>query len=48
MFLPPIIIILAASNAGYGWALEKRANIAVPLILQIISESCTDESMERC
>ncbi|XP_006453741.1 hypothetical protein AGABI2DRAFT_39845, partial [Agaricus bisporus var. bisporus H97] len=36
VLLPPMIIILAACTAGYGWALEKRVNIACPLILQII------------
>lgn len=34
----PLVIVLAAATAGYGWALEKHANIAGPLILQIISE----------
>lgn len=36
--MPPLVIVLAAATAGYGWALEKHANIAGPLILQIISE----------
>ncbi|KXN88757.1 Quinidine resistance protein 1 [Leucoagaricus sp. SymC.cos] len=35
-FVPVLIVLLAASTAGYGWAIEKRANIAGPLILQII------------
>lgn len=29
--------LFSASSVGYGWALEKSAPIAVPLILQIIS-----------
>lgn len=36
--MPPLVILLAAATAGYGWAVEKHANIAGPLILHIISE----------
>lgn len=36
--IPPLVILLAAASAGYGWAVEKHANIAGPLILHIISE----------
>ncbi|KAF5352633.1 hypothetical protein D9756_005998 [Leucocoprinus leucothites] len=35
-FMPLLIVLLAAATAGYGWAIEKHANIAGPLILQII------------
>ncbi|KAF9454087.1 MFS general substrate transporter [Macrolepiota fuliginosa MF-IS2] len=35
-FIPILIILLAGCTAGYGWALEKGANIAVPLVLQFI------------
>ncbi|KAJ3573050.1 hypothetical protein NP233_g2682 [Leucocoprinus birnbaumii] len=35
-FMPVLVVILAAATVGYGWALEKHANIAGPLILQII------------
>jgi len=36
--MPLLVILLAAVTAGYGWAVEKHANIAGPLILHIISE----------
>jgi len=41
--LPLIIFVYIVSVIGYGWALESRATIAIPLILQIFSEfvSCT-------
>jgi len=42
--LPLIIFVYAISLIGYGWALESRAAIIVPLILQIFSEfsgTCT-------
>jgi len=41
--LPLIIFVYTISVIGYGWALESRATIAIPLILQIFSEfvSCT-------
>ena len=35
--LPLIIFVYTISVIGYGWALESRATIAVPLILQIFS-----------
>jgi len=35
--MPYLIIVMAAACAGYGWCLERRVNIAVPLILQFIS-----------
>ena len=37
--LPLIAFVYTASVIGYGWALESKVNIAVPLILQIFSES---------
>ena len=36
--LPLVIFVYTISVIGYGWALESRAPIAVPLILQISSE----------
>lgn len=36
--MPLLIVVLAAATAGYGWAVEKHASIAGPLILHIISE----------
>ena len=36
--LPLMMFVYAACVIGYGWALESRAPIAVPLILQISSE----------
>lgn len=33
--LPVVITVLAAATAGYGWALQAKANIAVPLVLNI-------------
>lgn len=35
---PLYLLIITACNVGYGWTLEKSASIAVPLILQFISE----------
>ncbi|KAL9716504.1 hypothetical protein Ac2012v2_000952 [Leucoagaricus gongylophorus] len=34
--IPLLIVVLAAATAGYGWAVEKHASIAGPLILHII------------
>ncbi|KXN82706.1 Quinidine resistance protein 1 [Leucoagaricus sp. SymC.cos] len=34
--LPVMVIILAGCTAGYGWSLQGKANLAVPLILQAI------------
>ena len=36
--LPLVIFVYTTSVIGYGWALESRAPIVVPLILQISSE----------
>lgn len=42
--VPFHLIVYAACCAGYGWCLEKKVNIAVPLVLQIVckffSEIC--------
>lgn len=32
------ILLMSASSVGYGWSIQKRANIAVPLVMQFISE----------
>ena len=37
--LPCITLVYAACVVGYGWALQSRVTIAVPLILQFISGS---------
>ncbi|KAF9532127.1 MFS general substrate transporter [Crepidotus variabilis] len=34
--MPIYVVILAACCAGYGWALEKRVNIALPVVLHFI------------
>ena len=34
--LPLIVFVYTACVIGYGWALESRATIAVPLIVQVI------------
>jgi hypothetical protein len=36
--LPYIMFVYAACVVGYGWALQSGVNIAVPLIMQIISK----------
>ena len=36
--LPLLLVISACMCAGYGWCLEKKSNIAGPLILQFVSE----------
>ena len=33
-----LVWIFGASVIGYGWAIQAKTNIAVPLILQFISE----------
>jgi hypothetical protein len=35
---PIYLAIFVTTTVGYGWCLEKSVNLAVPLILQIISE----------
>ncbi|KJA29580.1 hypothetical protein HYPSUDRAFT_174289 [Hypholoma sublateritium FD-334 SS-4] len=35
-FVPIYIIIMTAAVAGYGWSIQRKVNIAVPLILQFI------------
>ncbi|KXN82705.1 Quinidine resistance protein 3 [Leucoagaricus sp. SymC.cos] len=34
--LPTMVILLAGCTAGYGWCLQKKVSIAVPLVLQAI------------
>ena len=36
---PVYLFIITACSMGYGWSLQKTASIAVPLVLQFISES---------
>ena len=36
--MPLVVLVYTASVIGYGWALQSRVTIAVPLILQFISE----------
>jgi prepilin signal peptidase PulO-like enzyme (type II secretory pathway) len=36
---PIYLAVFVAATVGYGWCLQKNVNLAVPLILQIISES---------
>ena len=36
--VPYIVVVYAACIIGYGWSLQSRVSIAVPLILQSISE----------
>jgi hypothetical protein len=37
-YLPPVVFVYTACVIGYGWALQSKVTIAVPLILQFISE----------
>ena len=37
--MPVYCALFIACVAGYGWTLQAKANIAAPLVLQIISES---------
>ena len=36
--MPTVVFVYTACVIGYGWALQSRVTIAVPLILQFISE----------
>ena len=36
--MPYYIISVAAICAGYGWAIERKVTIAVPLILQFLGQ----------
>jgi hypothetical protein len=36
--VPLLITIMAVVSAAYGWCLEKKVNIAGPLVLQFVSE----------
>jgi hypothetical protein len=36
--LPVYLLISSACSIGYGWSVEKRVSLAVPLILHVISE----------
>jgi hypothetical protein len=38
---PIYLAMFVAATVGYGWCLQQSVNLAVPLILQIISESKT-------
>lgn len=35
---PIYLAVFVSATLGYGWCLQKNVNLAVPLILQIISE----------
>ncbi|CAA7265936.1 unnamed protein product [Cyclocybe aegerita] len=35
-WMPYYILIMGAACAGYGWALERRVSLAVPLVLQFL------------
>ena len=39
--MPAVLCVFVACCVGYGWSLEKKANIAVPLVLQIICDIFT-------
>lgn len=43
---PIYLLVLAACNVGYGWSLQKKASIAVPLVLQFISEPSIREVLK--
>jgi Mg/Co/Ni transporter MgtE len=34
------VLVFSAALVGYGWSLEQKAHLAVPLIMQFISERC--------
>lgn len=36
--MPYYLAVYCVATIGYGWCLQSRVNIAVPLILQIISK----------
>jgi hypothetical protein len=36
-FMPYLILVYASCVIGYGWSLQAKTSIAVPLVLQIIS-----------
>lgn len=36
--IPIYFVVCVACCAGYGWCLQKKVNIAAPLLLQICSE----------
>ena len=36
--MPSVVFVYTACVIGYGWALQSKVTIAVPLILQFISE----------
>jgi len=35
-YLPELVVLLAGCSAGYGWCLQKRVHLAVPLVFQVI------------
>ncbi|KNZ75019.1 Quinidine resistance protein 2 [Termitomyces sp. J132] len=35
-FLPILLVLLVVCSAGYGWCIEKKVNLAAPLIIQIV------------
>lgn len=38
--LPVVAAVLAAAVAGYGWTLQGKVNLAVPLVLNIFGSPC--------
>ncbi len=38
-YLSELVVLLAGCTAAYGWCLQKRVSIAVPLVFQVISTS---------
>ncbi len=38
-YLPELVVLLAGCTAAYGWCLQKRIHIAVPLVFQVMSAS---------
>ncbi|KAG6885262.1 hypothetical protein C0993_003952 [Termitomyces sp. T159_Od127] len=36
--IPPLLILLVACSAGYGWCIEKKVHLAAPLIIQVIGK----------
>jgi hypothetical protein len=46
-YLPCVVFVYTVCVIGYGWALQSRVTIAVPLILQFISEVLSPHGTTR-
>jgi len=46
--MPYFILVMAAACAGYGWCVEKKVNIAGPLILQFVVGFISISVMNAC